>query len=349
MQKGGNGVERLISHRRAAVRLLATFLPGRETVRPSGSGPTMNSAGPGTSLAALGRGAFAYLQPDGGWGLNNAGILVGSGGVTLVDTAMTIARTERLRDAASSVAAGRPVRVVVNTHEHPDHTFGNVLFPGAAIVAHERSRRRAQLVGLAPLAALDVDWGPVELRLPDVTFEGTARLFVDDEPVELLHLGAAHTLGDVVVWLPERKLLYTGDVVVVGTTPLMMDGSLRSYAATLERLRALGAETIVPGHGPVTDAACFAPIERYVRFVQDVAREAFAAGLTPLEAARRADLGEFAAWPESERLVANLHRAYAELAGEPDGAPIAHFVELFRDMMAAKGAPLEWKLGLTPG
>jgi cyclase len=308
----------------------------------------MDSAGPGTTLAALGRGAFAYLQPNGGWGLNNAGALVGSGGVTLVDTAMTIARTERLRDAVAAVAGDRPVRVVVNTHEHPDHTFGNALFPGATIVAHDRCRRRAQLVGLAPLGTLDIDWGPVDLRLPDLTFAETTRLFVDDEPVELLHLGAAHTLGDVVVWLPERKLLYAGDIVVLGTTPLMMDGSLRSYAATLERLRALGAETIVPGHGPVTDAACFAPIERYVRFVQDVAREAFAAGLTPLEAAQRADLGEFAAWPESERLVANLHRAYAELAGEPDGAPIAHFVELFQEMIAANGAPLAWNLGLTP-
>ncbi len=302
----------------------------------------------GTRLAALGGGAFAYLQPDGGWGLNNAGVLVGRDSVTLIDTAMTIPRAERLRDAAAGASGGRPVRVVVNTHDHPDHTYGNVVFSAAAIVAHERCRARAHLVGLAPMDVLDVDWGAVELRLPDVTFATSTQLFLDDEPVELLHLGAAHTTADIVVWLPQRKLLFAGDVLVAGTTPLVMDGSLRGYVATLARLRELGAETIVPGHGPVTDASCFAPIERYVRFVQDAAASALAAGLTPLEAATRLDLGEFAAWPESERIVANLHRAYAELAGAPDGAPIAHFVEIFRDMIAVKGAPLEWKLGLTP-
>jgi cyclase len=296
----------------------------------------------------MGKGVFAYLQPDGSWGLNNAGILVGRDRVTLIDTAINVKRTERLRAAVARIADGRPVRTVVNTHEHPDHTYGNFLFPEATIVAHDGCRERAARIGLAPLDVLDVDWGPLELRLPDLTFAASVRLFIDDEPVEVLHLGAAHTLADAVVWLPERKILFAGDVIVTDGTPFVMDGSIRGYAAILQRLRELGAETIVPGHGPLTDASCFEPLERYLRFVEAVARESFGAGRTPLEAALRTDLGEFASLLNPERLVANLHRAYAELAGEPDGAPIAHFVDIFREMTTFHGGPLDWKLDLQP-
>jgi cyclase len=297
-----------------------------------------------TATVALGKGVFAYLQPPGSWGLNNAGLLVGHDAVTLIDTAMTEKLTVRLRDAAARASDGRPVRVVVNTHNHPDHTFGNFLFPRASVVALDRCRAHALEVGLAPMKEIDVDWGAIELRLPDVTFAASTLIYLDDEPVELLHPGVAHTMSDIVVWLPERKILFTGDIAVAGSTPLVMDGSLRAYAATLRRLRDLGAETIVPGHGPITDATCFDVIERYVGFVQDVARESYAAGWTPLEAARRTDLGEFATLGESERLVANLHRAYAELAGAPDGAPIPSYVEIFREMTAYRGAPLDWRL-----
>jgi cyclase len=304
----------------------------------------VRNSGSDTQTVALGNGAFAYLQPDWGWGLNNAGILAGRNGVTLIDTAMTVKRAQRLRDAADRVSNGQPVRTIVNTHDHPDHTFGNCVFPHATIVAHDGCRQRAAEVGLTPTSFLALDWAGLELRLPDLTFASKLTTFLDDEPVELLHLGAAHTLDDIVVWLPERKLLYTGDIVVAGGTPYLWDGSLHAYAATLERLRELGAETIVPGHGPVTDASCFEPIARYVRFVQELAVESLRAERSPLEAARGADLGEFAAWGESERLVANLRRAYAELSGNPDAFAGDGDVNVFAAMAALHGAPLEWRL-----
>jgi cyclase len=298
------------------------------------------------TVVALGGGVFAYLQPDGSWGLNNAGIIVDRAAVTLIDTAMTLARTERLRDAALTVGAARPVRTIINTHHHPDHTYGNALFGNATIVAHAHCRVAAQRVGLGPAKNPALNLGEIELRLPDLTFKTALQLYLGDEPINLLHLGAAHTLEDTIVWFPERKLLFTGDLVFSGGTPLVMDGSIRSYFSTLDALRSLGAETIVCGHGPITDAACFDPIERYFRFVQEVARDGFAAGKTPLEAARAADLGEFSAWSESERIVGNLHRAYSELRGEPDGAPIAAVEQLFKEMGEYKGSPLQWNLSL---
>lgn len=127
-------------------------------------------------------------------------------------------------------------------------------------------------------------------------------LHVGETEVRILHPGVAHTTGDSIVWLPEQRIVFT----------------------------------VVPGHGPLTDPGAYEATERYLRYVAELAREGRAKGLTPLEAAREADLGEFAAWRESERLVANLHRAYAELAGEPEGVPL-HILAVLRDMTVMNG------------
>jgi cyclase len=109
-----------------------------------------------------------------------------------------------------------------------------------------------------------------------------------------------------------------------GGTPFLLMGSVAGCVEALEQVvLGLGARTVVPGHGPVFEGT--APIEAtldYLGFVLELAAEGRAAGLAPLEAAREADLGRFADWPDAERLVGNLHRAYAELAGTPRGGPI---------------------------
>jgi cyclase len=115
-------------------------------------------------------------------------------------------------------------------------------------------------------------------------------------------------------------------------------GSVTGCVEALEKVVvALGARTVVPGHGPVFEGT--APVEAtldYLRFVLDLAARARAAGLTPLEAARQTDLGRFAGWPDAERIVGNLHRAYAELAGTQRGGPIDTAAAL-TDMVAYNG------------
>ena len=132
-------------------------------------------------------------------------------------------------------------------------------------------------------------------------------------------MGPAHTTNDVVVWIPERRLLFTGDLVFNGGCPFVAMGSIAGSLVAIERLREFGAETIVPGHGPVCGPEVIDDIEAYLRFVQETASAAFASGLSPLEAARQTDLGRFADWHDTERIAGNLHRAYSELRGEPLG------------------------------
>ena len=153
------------------------------------------------------------------------------------------------------------------------------------------------------------------------------------------HVGvAAHTTNDSIVWIADRSVLFCGDLVFNGGTPFLLMGSVSGAIEVLERvIIPLEARTIVPGHGPVFEGT--EPIEQtldYLRFVQRTAAAGRAAGLTPMEAARQADLGHFAQWPDSERIAGNLHRAYAELDGAPPGAQI-DVIAALTDMVGYNG------------
>ena len=288
------------------------------------------SAAPGQApaprLEEVSPGIYAYLQPDWSWFLNNTGFIVGKRGVIAVDACATASRTQAFADAIRRVSQA-PVRALVNTHHHGDHTFGNYRFPGAAIIAHEKCRQRVLELGLAPMNLPPVgNWGDLELDPPLVTFEERLTLWADDLRLEVLFVGPAHTSNDVVVWVPERRVLFAGDIVFKGCTPFVLEGCIWHYFETLERLRGLGAEVIVPGHGEVCGPEALDEVEGYLRMVQERARELYEAGVRdPLEGARQIELGRYGEWGESERIVGNLARAFSELRGEPPCHPIDPF------------------------
>jgi cyclase len=290
------------------------------------SHPHLDMPIPDPVVEEVADGVFAYLQLDGQWGLNNSGFLVGSDGVTLIDTCFTEKRTRGLLGAVEQVAR-QPVRTLINTHEHGDHTWGNWLVAGATIIGHERCRTGMLESGLVAQAIFPgVDWGRIELRPPSVTFTDRLEVWIDDLAMELIAVGPAHTPSDVVGWLPDQRVLFAGDTVFHHGTPFVLMGSVAGSLAAQERLAALDASVIVPGHGPVGDARALADQVEYLRFVQDLAARGVDAGLTPLQAALEArasgELGRFEGWHDPERLVGNLLRAYAERDGAAPGAPI---------------------------
>ncbi len=289
-------------------------------------------------------GIYAYVQPDGTWWINNTGFLVGPQGVISIDSCATWRRTRAYQEAIAAVTPA-PVRAVVNTHHHGDHTFGNCLFPAAAIVSHERARAEAIAFGPPrPLPFWDgPDWGDLRLDPPFITFTDQITLHSGDLGAQVRYVGTpAHTTNDSIIWIPDRSVLFCGDLIFNGGTPFLLMGSVSGAIEVLEQVvRPLGAKTIVPGHGPVFAGA--GPVDAtldYLSFVLDLATRALEAGLSPLQAARDTDLGNFAGWPDSERIVGNLHRACAELTGTPRGAPIEVTAAL-TDMVANNGgAPL---------
>jgi cyclase len=288
-------------------------------------------------------GVYAYIQDDGSWWINNTGFIIGQRSVTAIDACATEARTRALLDTIDRLAA-RPVGLLVNTHHHGDHTHGNHLFSRygpVTIVGHENCRAEIIAAGRpGPLHAMvweAPDWGSVVLAPPVLTFRDEITVWSDDLRCEVRHLGLpAHTTNDSVVWLPDRSVLFTGDLLFNGGTPFLLMGSLAGALRTVTSLKDFGARTIVPGHGRVGGPEIIDNVLAYLTFLDDLARRGHAAGLTPLETAREADLGAFAALSDAERLVGNLHRAFAELNGEPLGAPIDGPAALV-DMVAYNG------------
>ncbi|MFE6387007.1 MULTISPECIES: MBL fold metallo-hydrolase [Nocardiopsis] len=298
------------------------------------------------SLTEVVDGVYAWVQPDGTWWVNNAGAVAGDDGLLVVDTCATEARTRAFLGALARAAGGAPVRWAVNTHHHGDHTYGNSLLPESAALIGQAAMREALahdpiLDACPPFWSPLPDWGGVTRRLPSIVFDRELTVHTGGRRVELRHPGhTAHTPGDAVAWLPEERVLFTGDLVFHGLTPLVFMGSLEGALRSLEWLHAFGPEHVVPGHGPLLGAAELDAVlgehERYYRFVLETARDGVARGLTPLENAGDCDLGGFRDWADAERIVLNLHRAHADLTGTG------------MDLAAALSDAVEWNGGLMP-
>jgi cyclase len=280
---------------------------------------------------------FAYVQPDGSWWINNTGFIVGERSVISIDSCSTERRTRAYLSRIATVTTA-PVTTLINTHHHGDHTFGNSIFGDITIIGQDRCREELIATGLPGNTGIwePVDWGELRLAPPTVTFADRLRVWSDETPVEVSYVGQpAHTSNDSLVWLPEQEVLFCGDLLFNEGTPFLLMGSVTGAIEVLTSVVApIPARTIVPGHGGPCGRDLIDTVVSYLRFVLDAARAGLAAGLSPLETARETDLGDYAGWLDSERIVGNLHRAYRDLdhsQAEPDR------LEALTDMVAYNG------------
>lgn len=299
-------------------------------------------------LHDIGDGCFAYLQPDGGWGWSNAGLVTSGKESLLVDTLFDLALTRDMLDQMSAVTATAPIKNLVNTHANGDHCYGNELVTGAQIIAskacaeemlHTPPDMLAQMMKAAPsMGDLgqylldcfgDFDFEGITLTPPTVTFEQRHQVYVGDTAVDLYEVGPAHTQGDVIAHVPESGVVYTGDILFIEGTPLMWAGPIANWIAACDLILELDASRIVPGHGPITDAGGVERVKEYLHYVDTEARARHAAGMTAEEAAADISLGQFAGWLDSERLAVNVDGVYREL--DPTHGP-SDVVKLFTMM-----------------
>lgn len=295
-------------------------------------------------LSEVAPGVYSYVQPDGTWFINNMGFIAGSSSVVSIDSTSTEQRNRAYLEAIASVTAS-PVRVLVNTHHHADHTHGNCFFADATVISHAKCRDVMVAAGIPDYSAVfpGVEWGDLQFRAPDVTFEGSMVLHLDDRRIELSDLGfVAHTDGDIVAWLPDCRVLFCGDLVFHGGTPFALFGSVEGTIRAMDVLERFGADVIVPGHGPHfggDDVGRVLDEQRsYLRFVQETAAEGLAAGRSPLEQAQATDLGPHARYTDPERLAGNLHVAYREAA--TNGYEFPGVPQAIMDMVAYNGGAL---------
>ena len=305
------------------------------------------------SLDQIADGCWAWTQPDGSWGYSNAGLVTDGGASLLVDTLydlrLTRAMAERMRrDVPGFVGPG----AIVNTHANGDHCYGNGAFPGVPIVASEaaarempafppaamaRAVRALRVAGRLPwpLSELRIDgvrlrdvaeffvdafgafeFDGVELVLPDTTFRGELSWRVGDRAVELIEVGPAHTAGDVVAWVPDARVVYTGDILFSSGHPIVWEGPLRGWVGACDRILALDPAVVVPGHGPLATVAEVRRLRDHLTWLWDAVRARYEAGLGPADAAADLALDAWADWGEAERVVVNVDAIYRELRGD---------------------------------
>lgn len=295
--------------------------------------PPLHPAGAQLETKQLGPGVYALLsdKPP----VDNSGFVVGERGVLVIDAHINGAMARQIQAAVRRVTS-KPILYLVNTNFHGDHTFGNYAFPAETrIVAHRETAGRMRGFGHEKkvlLALVNNDptvYSDARLRLPDVVFDDYLRLDLGGRTVELYHFGPGNTPGDTVVYVPEARVAWTGNLVLGnGTIPFLIEGGAGAYLQTIARFaQTLGVETIVPGHGSLISGAVLGRYLAYLNGLIDSVRAATRAGKTLEVTLAQTPLpGQFAPAADSPfapmlPLVAGIHRwnvqrTYLDLNGQ---------------------------------
>jgi glyoxylase-like metal-dependent hydrolase (beta-lactamase superfamily II) len=228
---------------------------------------------------------YAFFDQD-------IGAVVGEGAVLVIDTRTTYAQARELQDDLRALSP-HPV-IVVNTHFHFDHTFGNALFRPAEIWGHVRcavmlrsdgERMRRAVAGHMPDLAAELD--EVEIVPPDRTVGDRGTIDVGGRPVHLRYLGRGHTDNDLVVLVPDASVAFAGDLIEQGAPPSFGDSFPLDWPETLRASLPLLEGAVVPGHGDVVDRAFVETQMGEIAAADDVVRAAHAEGANAAEAASR--------------------------------------------------------------
>ncbi len=294
--------------------------------------PPLHPAGAQLETKQLAPGVYALLsdKPP----VDNSGFVVGERGVLVIDAHINGAMARQIQAAVRRVT-NKPILYLVNTNFHGDHTFGNYAFPeDTRIVAHRLTAERMkdfEHEKVLMLAVVNNDatiLRDTRLRLPDITFDETMTFNLGRRVVELYHFGSGNTPGDTVVYVPEAKAAWTGNLVLgQGIIPFLIEGGALDYLATLARFaQTIDARTIIPGHGIPTTGAI---LGRYLAYLNDLlhtVRGAQLQGHTLEEALSQNELPAAYVIPADSPLAAfgdfnialhrwNLRVTYGELAG----------------------------------
>ena len=312
-------------------------LPARPNPDAAPAAPRVNGAAarvPYTrGLHEVADRVWAWTLPDGGYGWSNAGLVAGDGAALLVDTLFDLALTREMLAAMSPITSSAPITDALITHSNGDHTHGNQLLdPSVRIIAAKGTAEEiahgmapemlamAQTANLGPVATPytrerfgHFDFSGINVRNADQTFDRDLTIDVGGRRVDLLNLGPAHTAADSVAHVPDAGVLFGGDLLFIGCTPIVWAGPIANWISACDAMIALDAPIVVPGHGPVTDPDGIRAVRAYLAHVSERAEAAYRKGLSWSEAADTIALGEYATWLDAERVVVNVYQRYREL------------------------------------
>ena len=343
-------------------------------ISPSGAKLTRFKEAPryAEGLYDLNNGLYAWMVPNGSWGESNAGLIVGDGESLLVDTLWDLKYTRAMLEAMRSLTDAAPIRSLINTHADGDHFWGNELVTGAEIITSKASyeelltvkpqsmimlRKVGKLCSALRLFNADkvghwfqgmvapYDFAEVHHTPATRTFSDRLTLQAGGREVQLIEAGPAHTQGDLMVYVPDARTLFSGDLVFAGSTPITWTGHVDDWLGKLDDILAMDVDIIVPGHGPVTDKDGVRQVKAYWEYVNAQARTRYDAGMSARDAAYDivldADFATqpFSGWNSPERMMTNVHMLFRYWRGRTDHARVPELMNLMR-----KQALLAYKL-----
>lgn len=248
----------------------------------------------------------------------NSTVIIGDQGVILVDSGGTHEVARHIAKAIRRITS-KPVTHVINTHHHGDHYLGNSAFRGATIISSEKCRTMVIETGREWVGLMEQLVGR---RFPDtkpvaagVTYQEGSRTEVTLHGIRIVFWvpKGSHTVGDMLVYLPQDKVLVTGDIVVNGIVPVMQDASIKNWIGTLGEIQQLDVRTFVPGHGDLMTTGDVKALHRaIIRFYSGV-KAGYDQGLREGEIRQSLDLAD---WEKLERAYVigrNINRAYREI------------------------------------
>ncbi len=330
----------------------------------------MNNARYNKGLKEIGNGIYAYLQPDGSWGWSNAGLIADSGKSLLVDTLYDQPLTATMLKAIEHATTIKPhdINTLVNTHANGDHTWGNGILKNAEIIASKETAEQmreeispqmmvnmllnAKNMGEAGEFILEnfsgFSWEGLEVTMPTKTFEGTMDLKIGHKEVRLQNVGPAHTDGDTLVYVPDDKIIYTGDILFIDGTPVIWSGPISNWIKACDYILSLDVDVIVPGHGPITDKNGVKQVREYLNYIAVESRKRYDAGMSFNDAANDIALGHFGKWTDTERIVINVFSQYKEFNKENTKAEVPDIIELLKLMQQYKNNKCKNKNHINP-
>jgi cyclase len=324
-------------------------------------------------LVEVGARTWAWIQPNGGLGESNAGLVVGDGEALLVDTLwderLTAAMLGEMEPVTS--AADAPIGQLFNTHGDGDHWYGNGLLPAAApitasepAIAQMRAEPPSILTRMAPVASAagllgrvpmipggarmrglggfndllsNYEFKGIHPRVPGRSFTDTAELDVGGRRVELTYVGPAHTVGDSIAWLPDARICFAGDILFNRVMPIMWAGPVGNWIAALDLIKSREPQVVIGGHGPVGGLSDIAAIRDYWVWLRERVLEA-GSDPDPLELAERLirspDFEPWREWDGVERTLVNVARIAATEAGGSSEIGTAERIKLISGMGA---------------